>query len=455
MGSERTDQRTDQRTCSGCGVRAAGEHFVISGRRVERCPACQTARAVRLGRLYGQVIGVMALIGVVAALAGSSTAIFGELPITVMWAALALLVAVIVHESGHATAGALLGYRIHGLALGFGPTLAGAWIGDLRLELRATLLGGATVASHRGRPIPRSHRVGLILGGVGAETLLLAAVIALWPTEGGWRDMSVVFRGAEMAGGTQFRGWLLAALTFTIVGNLIPLQSVLGRSDGAALAELLTMDQDQIDETIGPDLGAALAVYGRAGQPDRALPYIEQALVSFPDNKGLQLLKGSALSMSGHWAEALSWLAGRSESFDGESPERCAVLCNNIAWTAVMIGDESLAPMALEHSAYAHDLFPLQPPIAGTRGAALVLAGQPAEGIPLLEWAARSHQDAGSRALNHGWLALAHAALGDRYETRIQREAMLAADPSCPVRDRVKGELAALDATALGHGALR
>ena len=52
------------------------------------------------------------------------------------------LLATVLHETGHATVGAVLGFRVHQVSIGSGRTIARMKLAGTEIRIRSRLLGG-------------------------------------------------------------------------------------------------------------------------------------------------------------------------------------------------------------------------------------------------------------------------------------------------------------------------
>ena len=97
---------------------------------------------------------------------------------TIVYILLAILILellIFLHELGHFTAGKLLGFRILGFSLGFGPALFKFKKGETEYSLRAFPVGGVSLTVKMKKPW-RTTRAGSTLSPFGSVLLLFLPV---------------------------------------------------------------------------------------------------------------------------------------------------------------------------------------------------------------------------------------------------------------------------------------
>ncbi len=178
-----------------------------------------------------------------------------------------------------------------------------------------------------------------------------------------------------------------------------------------------------------------------AGQPERALPPLEQWLQREPENlEVLDLLSNLELQL-GRNAQAEQRLAVLAEKAPAHAPA-----LNNLAWLIAQRGDAQALPRARALAERAHYLLP-SAQTADTLGWVLALSGEAARALPLLREAAQA--TSASQRPDRGILyryAFALKGAGERAEAiRVLEPALANRDPF-PERaaaDRLMAELRA------------
>jgi hypothetical protein len=166
------------------------------------------------------------------------------------WLALVLAVplAVIVHELGHAALGALAGYRVVACGVGFrDPFLVIRW-GGVRFYLGRPLRMGLTLALPAGLSSPRRQLLFYFSGGILANALSAAAALALWSA--GARAGFVAVFGALSA--------------FMALANAVPFRARTGKlvllSDGRRLLDALRGATGEAEVSPGQRLTSVMAL---------------------------------------------------------------------------------------------------------------------------------------------------------------------------------------------------
>jgi hypothetical protein len=137
---------------------------------------------------------------------------------------------VVVHEAGHAVAGALVGFRPFRVVVGGGPTLARFPIGSTNVELHAfPFTGGLTEMGTRHPRALWSRHAFAVIGGPLAP-VLAAVVLMRW--EPATIDLEVMRLSA------------ITVVVYTSIMSLVPYRSGGMQSDGMHLVECVTQRPD-------------------------------------------------------------------------------------------------------------------------------------------------------------------------------------------------------------------
>lgn len=151
-----------------------------------------------------------------------------------------------IHEAAHAIVGRLVGCEVLGVTVGNGPRLFVFEIGAAVIDVRRTLIGGATIA------IPCARRSGAIayaLAGVGAEATVAAA---MWS----WHPDSRVL--------STFRLVVIGVACFDVCFNLWPrtVRTELfgdAQTDGGNVLQMLRGDAPEPPNRASPTSGGEKA----------------------------------------------------------------------------------------------------------------------------------------------------------------------------------------------------
>lgn len=150
-----------------------------------------------------------------------------------LWSFAGLVIAIAIHEAGHALAAAAVSIPIRLLSVGVGPLLLRGHIGNMRWELRLLPFVGF-VLSKSIAGIRKHHQALFILGGV-MGNLAFVCLVALLDIVGAVSKLPKFAHDGL--------GSLVVAQLYAIVVNLIPFRMSSGgaqlTSDGLQLLRLL------------------------------------------------------------------------------------------------------------------------------------------------------------------------------------------------------------------------
>lgn len=291
------------------------------------------------------------------------------------------VVTVIAHELGHAVAARLVGMKVVSVVVGSGPILVAHQWQDLRLELRRYVLtGGMTAAYHQTESPAKWRQMAMLLGGVGANLLLLVlgtGILIVLVTRFALSNPFVI--AAAFA--------VLASQIVAIIRNLWPRKlhrdQLVRASDGRLLVNLLRSKDfhRQVQEGRLYWRGMALLQSGRNAA---AQVHFEQAHRLLPTNGTFfALLVHSASKAAGPQA-ALRYYLQHGGGLSSENEGANAWAYASVAWNAVLTQDPAMLPLADELSQRSIASLSTAPEAQGMRGAVLVAMGEHARGVALL-----------------------------------------------------------------------
>jgi tetratricopeptide (TPR) repeat protein len=133
-----------------------------------------------------------------------------------------------------------------------------------------------------------------------------------------------------------------------------------------ALAELLTDGAAHAPDKaarLGRLREAAELHRGRTGEPERAIPLLEQAADLAPDDKAVKLALADALGAAGRYDEARASLRALLDAFGGRRPKERAPVHYHLARLDLAVGDRARALVELDA---ATRIDPANPEILGT-----------------------------------------------------------------------------------------
>jgi len=334
-----------------------------------------------------------------------------------------LALAIVIHESGHALAAALVGFRIFRIQVGRGRPVWEGRIARIPVSLHELPLSGWVSAAPSTARFVRGRAVLFVLGGVLMNLAVAAAFFLVWQ-----RGLTgALARLPLVAFFAMFWSNLLGIL------NLFPRQvsGPVGRTgtDGLVLLQVLfsrgVADQWRQQHYV---LGAHFA--SAAERWEESSDWATRGLALFPDSFPLLLYRSVSLGNTGRWNEARELsidLLARTHA----QPFWLAMLKNNIAWFDFLLDSAELRSEAARLSEEALAAIPWHPALLGTRGAVLLAQGKPEEALQLLATSVEPTRPPRSRADNLLLVSMAHAARGDSAEARrnLDLARSLAPDP--------------------------
>jgi peptidase M50-like protein len=413
------------RTCARCGARSELDFGYarqpLSSKLL--CAPCWERENVRGLGVF--VLFLLAVPNVVGPLNGRMPAILPSLwPLTAL-PLLYLLVA--AHEAGHAVVARLLGLRVPLVSIGVGHRAASFRIRGSRVDLHVVPLSGFAVVGHAG-PLGLRWRRSLTVAAGPMVNLALAAAGAALEVPFGFVQLNLLLFG-------------ISVLPFKA-------QTPFGaqRTDGLALWWLPRATTAELDELVADSYAVEAAVAHQDRRYGDVWRWATDGLALQPGSPALAGMLGAALIGLGRHQEAVEHYAAQLERTDMQ-PEHRAMHENNLAWAALMSGDPGLLPAALAASDAAHRALGWMPCVNGTRGFALILAGDLWTGSKMVRSAMGRERDRRNRATMACELAIAAARAGEAREAATRRREARRLDPACPLLERAEREATVVPAT--------
>jgi hypothetical protein len=354
-----------------------------------------------------------------------------------------MVVALPLHECGHALAAWLVGLRVNRIVLGTGKRI---WRGRMRgipVEIRAMPSIGFTFISPKS---PTFVRTRMFVGVLAGPLVNLALALMTTPALIAFLDRTKVTH--PLAG--------FSPLGMLCLGNWIALLSSLAPSrvtsteygststDGTKLLTVPFMTKERVRALLAADNVRDWMILREEGDFQGARRLLEDARTRHPDAAELDVLLGVTLLdlRADHQARDLFRAV-----LTRDLPEATrGLLLNNVAYADFLIGADELRDEAEEHSERAMETCGTLPAVLGTRGSVLIWAGRPTEGIPLVRRSFDSHHEPTPRALNACALAMGFVALGDGAAAASWLAVARACDPSCVLLERAAAAVSAASA---------
>lgn len=356
----------------------------------------------------------------------------------------------LIHEAGHAFAARAVGHDIIRAEVGRGPMRKILRLGDLTFTIRRYAWLGGRVRHFD--PRNRGNRaVAILITAAGPLANILTAGVSIAAgaliarAASGWEVRTLMDFAMFSAGHPP--AWLDPAMTaahilsaacvgFGVFNLFMGLFNLIPQRTGD-------------DETVPSDGQRLLNLLGKATKPAAppdVLHYVhvcalsdmerhEEVIALALDGWETSRLKhGLATSMMHNLSRGrgdqavIDFYLAHQDELQGDPDKRCWIDVN-VAWSALKLGDSSLAPLAAETAETAMQVVPDHPAALGTYGAWLISVGQAAEGLPLLIGAARTIDNNIDKADFCRFLARGWRAIGDtnRAETTEALAAYLTA----------------------------
>lgn len=410
--------------CAHCGFETDLESFFRTTGRRPMCVPCFTRRYHSTIRAYPwwtlllwSITGATWLLDPFL-----GTALFGAAFLVVCTPA-----ALVLHELGHAVAAALTGAQVFRIIIGSGPEKLRFRLGAWSVVVRAIPLRGVVLVGTR--PFRRWAEALILAGGAFANAVGIALSICM-----------VVWLPRPLAG----LGFLLFAVAnaFLLVVALWPrmiFQEVGPQlTDGLMLWKAL-FRPDEFRTLRGASYHAA-AVYTSFDDEDfvSALEACEDGLLDMPDDVALRSLRAATLISLDRSSEALPLLR---ELVALEFPAYLRPINQtNLAFLCLLEDPKAHLEEAEAMSREAVALLALLPVAVGNHGMVLVELGRLAEGLKLLEVAARFADRPSQLPSLLAYRAIACARSGAADRARELLEAAVEADPEHPLVRRAAGD---------------
>jgi hypothetical protein len=212
------------------------------------------------------------------------------------------------------------------------------------------------------------------------------------------------------------------------------------RSDGLALVTLLRAPAEELREMDALRFAAEAAAALKWRDPAAAIRHAEAGLAVHPDHAVLRHYLTVALIRDRRFAAARAHLQALLAS-DRSEPHQHAIDLNNLAWANLMSGDPDLLDEALAASAEAERKLAWNAAVKGTRGYALILAGDVDAGLARAQRAYTSHTEKTDRATVACVIAIGAARAGDMPAAQRMLDAARRLDADCNLLERASAEL--------------
>ncbi len=380
------------------------------------CAPCWEQENVRGLGLF--VLMLLALPFTLGLVGGRMPALLPALAPVAVLPVVFLLVA--AHEAGHALVARLVGLRVPMVSIGVGHKALSFHLGRTRIDLHVVPLSGFAMVGHAGTRGLRWRR-SLVVAAGPLVNLGLALAAVRFGLPGVFVHLNLLLFGVSVL---PFRA-----------------QTPYGpqRTDGLALWSLPRATAAELDELVMGSYAVEATVAYQDGRYQEAHRWATEGLAREPGSHVLSGMLGAALIGLGRYGDAVRLYSAELER-DDAAPQHRAMHQNNLAWAALMSDDPDLLPVALEASEAAHRALSWQACVNGTRGFALILAGDITAGAELVRNAYGRETDRRNRATMACELAIAAGRLGHASQATTLLAEARRLDPACPLLPRAERE---------------
>lgn len=341
------------------------------------------------------------------------------------------------HELGHALMARAVGWRVFKVVVGYGPLLFKTPLLGGTLEVHAHPWGGHTIPTPPDERALRFRRFLVYAGGPLVNALLVLAVLFWLPRPNPFKGMLTTW--------SPLQSFALANLVSVILGLLpwrYPTTIGVMDSDGLALLKTPFLPHDQIRKAAATHFLVEGMIQLEAKRLDEAVRWYTEGLEKYPESAGLRNDLGVALLRRRDYPRAREVLLPILSDEKAE-PFFRGVTLNNVAYADLLLERADLVEEALRFSEEAMRLVGWNPPIRGTRAAALVVGGKLDEGLALAKEMLERNEEPEKKAFNAVVLALGHRRRGDLAEARRYLEMAERLGPEDHLLPLVRKELIA------------
>ncbi len=309
-----------------------------------------------------------------------------------------------IHELGHALMAKMLGWKVHEIVIGFGPTIWQTRIGETKLVVKLAPVEGYVLPTPIQMRNLRRNSAMIYAAGPGAELMLLGILIVVF----GWDG---IFGNSEAIGHIALKSCAVAILLGAGF-NLVPFKTQGGVSDGLGIISSPFLSQESIELRL---LSGELQSIRRRiddGESQLALTATQRLNERFPNNEPLQLLHVQTLAAADQLEEARRISQEKIQS-DAQLDHNRQRWLHQQAKIELNADKPSylVLDLALQKGLA---VSPRSAELLATKGASLVLRGRIEEGGNMLADAWRRHNGTNDDAKMLAYLTIAAYRIGDR-----------------------------------------
>jgi tetratricopeptide (TPR) repeat protein len=398
-------------TCDKCGFESDDPAWLKTekepfSKQRTLCVACRGTKEESIYRFIWWAYVGLGLVGIALTLLFPRE-VYGGWVMNAGFVLVISIVSTIFHESGHAIAAKLVGFRVFAIDLGFGTNVLEFKIGGLRWRLRAVPFGGLMSAAARNARGFKLKYTAVVLAGP-----LTNAVLAIV-------SFSLLDWDSTLEGTRFWEFWPAhIALLVNAMKVLYSLWPHEFKSGGRKLANdgLLVWRTWRKKAPLAKEIQASYCAYEasecmRGPKFEDAQQWIEKGLQADPENLLLKLSAGTILSFQNRFEEARNGYVDLIAKTPNDS-KLLPTIKNNLAFVNALLDRPELLEEADRLSAEALKTKPTYSYYQGTRGFVLAQLGRYAEGTKLLQEALKQHTEKSSKAIIVCCLGIAAAKQG-------------------------------------------
>lgn len=410
--------------CSICGIESRPGVDLHIDRRFGRKPRtyCQPCWDEQARKVFGRrsLFELLAAMAILTVYFGPGTAM--RAATMFLWAAVAFVLSIVIHELGHALAAWVLGLRVFRICIGSGKPLLSASIGALALEWRALPLSGLTMVAPTSTHGLYPKQAFVLFCGPLFNVLAAGLPFLLLPA---YRVLQTPFLAVMVF----FNG---LAFLFALIPRRVKTLQGIAISDGLALFQLKSQPQFRPENALAARYSSEAERLRQLGRCDEARTWLEKGSLLFPGNAIIADSNALIMMDEGRYEDARDLLT-RVLSDECLEPILRPGIANNLAWTNILCGRPELMEEVISLAEEAYQASPLMPSVMGTQGLALVLKGEIVDGLNLLSRALRLESRPRERASIACSMAYGERLRG--YDGRSRRflEQAQRLNPQCPL----------------------
>lgn len=343
----------------------------------------------------------------------------------------AVMVAIFLHEAGHAVAAWAFGWKVLEIRIGSGRVVKSVSLGDLEIVWRFDPFAGLSRIL-----LTDASRWKLLIVALSGPLVTLAIWVGLW-------KICSTFTAETPWWLTSVAICLLVAGGFSLLYSLVPhrptLDGVVGANDMLQAIQTLTVKREELERRVERSVVDAAQIYARRGQTKRGQMLIENHV---QNRRGTDLLISRIVGI--HFLLAM----GETEearlakeemlNLKNTGDESQVAVLDSLSSLPIYYGHSEMLEECLGYIDQAILLDPEEITLKGTKNALLIELGRWEEGLALIEEVEAKTQSNHDREMASYYRALAILKSGDRTKAGQLLQEAVGTYPGCRVRPRLE-----------------